>query len=101
MQERRTREREPGRRERVQLDGRSSRLQQPRRVPDLLGDELARADREQAIPLNQPLLQRAALGRGGRANRLVARDKRPRKRADAVIERLRLLEPLASRLLTS
>src|SRR3954447_19820352 len=71
VQERRPGERQPGRGKRVDLDRRVGRLQQPRRMSDLGADEVARAPREEAVALDQPFLERTALGRAGGPDRLV------------------------------
>ena len=77
MEERRPRERQLPRSERVELDRRVGRLQQPRGMSNVGADELARAERVEAVALDQPFLERTALGRSGGTDRLVARDERP------------------------
>src|SRR5436190_22642391 len=86
VQERRSGERQPGRSKRVDLDRRVGRLQQPRRMSDLGADEVARAPREEAVALDQPFLERTALGRNGGPDRLVARDERAVRMGAGVVD---------------
>jgi hypothetical protein len=57
VQQRSIHELDAGRRQRVQLDACVGGLQQPGRVRDLGRDEPARAQREQAVALAEPMLE--------------------------------------------